>query len=112
MKDDWVGSEWRELCQRLIRCAEIRDLQDIPETTNHRQLAEQFAQQESPQGYSELLQRVSEAATLAISWQHATDRIDEKSDSTAVEIEFDLVQEAGEDSFPASDPPAWSSATV
>ena len=93
MKDIWVESEWQDLCDRLMRTARNRQHADCQGE------AEQFAKQEPPQRYPQLLDRVREASRPAVSWQGNQQRL------SAAEID-DAVTEAGEESFPACDPPA------
>ncbi len=112
MNNDSIESEWREICQRLVRRAKACDAQEAPGMTRRQLLAKQFASQETPRASAQLQQRKREVAALEESWQLRTDANGEEASAFANELDFDWVQEAGEDSFPASDPPAWSSSTL
>ncbi|WP_419187576.1 hypothetical protein [Stieleria bergensis] len=91
MKDPFIDSQWRELCDHLSRVAEhlggpLRE-------------ADAFRLQDPPDRFSHLLDRVREATTLANKWRET---------QTSHRHDDDLIDEAGQESFPASDPPTFS----
>ncbi len=69
MNDTWIENEWDDLCQRLTRCSEEMAPPDGTGSQDQRNAAAEFATAEPPARYPELLERVTEAAALAISWQ-------------------------------------------
>jgi hypothetical protein len=100
MKNPFVDQEWELLRQRLGDCA--RHLGDqIDQADAFLREADEFGNQAVPQSYSELLKRVAAAAELTRGWQ-AKRSLHEHEESD--------IDEALDESFPASDPPAWSTA--
>jgi hypothetical protein len=97
MNDPFVQSEWQSLCERVQRCAHSL-ANDKAEEKIFESQAHAFASADPPHRYSELLTKVAEAAHLAVKWQ---------SDAQH-DFENDLIDEAGDESFPASDPPAFT----
>ncbi|TWT74336.1 hypothetical protein [Allorhodopirellula solitaria] len=69
MKDPWIENEWDDLCERLQECAADMDSTADDEVTSRQEAASEFVSSDPPTRYPELLQRVAEAAGLAISWQ-------------------------------------------
>lgn len=101
MFDPFIQSEWQQLCAHLGKCAK-----EIAQDGNERALfvreAEEFADQASPERYRDLLERTADASRLAVTWQSA--RATDFAHNDA------LIDEASEESFPASDPPTFSHA--
>ena len=91
MKDPFIESQWQELCDHLERVAAHLCVQgdDVAE----------FRQQIPPDRYPDLLDRVRQATRFANRWR------EEILDHDQIEESID---EAGRESFPASDPPSFS----
>ncbi|EMB18293.1 hypothetical protein [Rhodopirellula europaea] len=98
MNDPFIQSEWRSLCKRVHGCA-CTLANDKSEEKIFESQAHAFASSEPPHRYSELLTKVAEAAHLAVKWQ--SDMVHD--------IEDHWIDEASDESFPASDPPAFTS---
>ncbi len=69
MKDPWIEKEWDDLCERLKRCAADIDSPSGTTAEDRQKAAAKFASSDPPDRYPALLERVAEAAGLAISWQ-------------------------------------------
>ncbi|QDT12725.1 hypothetical protein [Planctomycetes bacterium K23_9] len=101
MFDPFVQAEWQELCERLNKCAK-GIARDSDKQADFVQKTEKFADQPAPERYPELLERTAEAARLAVEWQGTRNAAFAHDDA--------LVDEAGDESFPARDPPTFSHA--
>jgi hypothetical protein len=105
MNDPFVAREWAELCDGVRKCADLAG-KLCGDDQHFVNAADGFCTGQRPQRYGELLERVRDAAQLAISWQ----------DESRTEIvnhhvhDEAMIDECGDESFPASDPPEWNSA--
>lgn len=80
MRDPWIESEWKNLCQRVQNCAE-ECAGDSPRLRERfQQEAEAFERQEPPERYPHLLDRVRSAAELAKSWHAECERSESEQD--------------------------------
>ncbi len=99
MFDTWVHGEWQDLCSRLKNYA--RNIGDRKQRTDaFLSEAESSCSEPVPERYTHLLDRVRQAAARAKAWQ--------KTDPAG----SDIVDEAIGETFPASDPPVWTSAAI
>lgn len=71
MIDPFIQEEWNVLCERVKQTAEKLAERQGRDPGEFSSAAEKFASQDAPRKYNELLERYSEAATLAVEWQQA-----------------------------------------
>ncbi len=123
MNDPFVKSQWQILCEDLRRCARAIAVSEEDAEKFARQ-AETFANQDPPDRYPGLLRRTAEAAEIAVQWQQQrgdevptdagtlpTHAAAEPTHAAAVHAhEEEMIDEASDESFPASDPPSFSHA--
>tara|TARA_R110002073_G_scaffold115759_2_gene253847 strand:+ start:3759 stop:4160 length:402 start_codon:yes stop_codon:yes gene_type:complete len=130
MNDPFVKSQWQILCEDLRRCARAIAVSEEDAEEFARQ-SETFANQEPPDRYPGLLRKTAEAAELAVQWQQqrgeetptdagtlpaqaGTEQSHAKAVQTHAEAvhahEEEMIDEASDESFPASDPPSFSHA--
>ena len=101
MKDPYLESEWTELCDHLRRCA-VTISRNADQKSKFLRQAEEFATQAAPDHYHVLLERTAAASKLAVGWQ--------KARAAGFAHDEEMIDEASDESFPASDPPTYSHA--
>ncbi len=109
MIDQFVKSEWELLCDHLRQCAGAiaRTESDKAEFLTQ---AEAFADLEPPHRYPDLLKKTADAAELAVRWQQVRGEKTSATESAVHAHEEEMIDEALDESFPASDPPSFSHA--
>ncbi|EMI22378.1 hypothetical protein RMSM_00690 [Rhodopirellula maiorica SM1] len=109
MNDPFVKSQWQILCEDLKRCANAIAVCEEDAAEYARQ-SEAFANQPQPERYPDLLKKTAEAAELAVQWQQRRgDEVPNREDTVHAHEE-EMIDEASDESFPASDPPSFSHA--
>jgi hypothetical protein len=109
MIDPWTENEWQDLCQRLHRCADFLENEFPQQAGRFRRQSAEFCDRPPPERYPDLLQRVRAAAKLAVSWRNEC--ITRRNGGQRLESES-AVDEMLDESFPASDPPSWTTAAI
>ncbi|QDT12669.1 hypothetical protein [Planctomycetes bacterium K23_9] len=105
MNDPFVSHECEEICSRVRNCADrFKELCDDSQHISSD--AEAFCRRAHPQHYKDYLESVRDAARMAVSWQN------ESRDDAVSHHQHDeaMIDECGDESFPASDPPGWNAA--
>ncbi|MEO9596084.1 hypothetical protein [Rhodopirellula bahusiensis] len=97
MNDPFIQSEWQALCEHVHLCAS-GIANDASEQTEFQSQADEFSAHTPPTRYTELLAETAAAARLAVQWQ----------DQTIHDADDHRIDEASEESFPASDPPEFN----
>jgi hypothetical protein len=99
MNDLFIQSEWQSLCEHVHHCADSIAINE-PARSTFQSEANEFASQTPPGRYTELLAKTADASRLAVRWQNASRH----------DADEQIVDEASEESFPASDPPEFTRA--
>ncbi len=73
MKDPFLEQQWRELNERLQGCATHLAGSDAGLAQTFAEQAAAFGDNTPPERYPQLLQRVREAAEMAVAWQNQRD---------------------------------------
>lgn len=97
MRDSFLDDQWGELNERVRRSVGHISSGDSALSQQFQRDAQQFAAKEPPESYSVFLDRVCEAAKLAVEWQQLRD------ERTMEETPGDQVELGSEESDPASD---------
>lgn len=95
MNDQFIQNEWEQLCERVVQTAIHVDTES-DEGTSLLQ-AKEFCDQEPPNRYTQLLDRVRGAAELAVSWQTDDEPVRDAENTAARQnSKSDSLPEAGD----------------
>ena len=125
--DPFVEQEWTKLCKHVRECATYLANDDEQYAKPWLAEAQAFESKEPPQNYPDLLHRVADAVHLVADWRSSSPIRDELAvpvtapkteqtsssqreprDSVPAEPSQDALDEALDESFPASDAPSWT----
>lgn len=125
--DTFVEQEWEQLCKRLKQCAGFYAEGNDRVLEKWNAQTEAFETDNSPRTYNELLRSIADAAQLVSTWREQSAGRDVSDAPIASELDAgpqsfrkripprelaspteDALDEAIDESFPASDAPSWT----